>query len=147
MLLESFGRFWAAWPSGRRKAKQAAERAWLKIAPNDKLVAAILAHVEASAATFDWRKDGGAFVPYPATYLNGRRWEDEIEVAGGGEPATLTPEEQREALKAFEAKGEVGTCHVLDGHPFTKTAAANTIEDLAREQGLEPIEEEEPGYV
>ena len=29
------------------------------------------------AASFDWQKEGGRFVPQPATYLNQRRWEDE----------------------------------------------------------------------
>ena len=25
-----------------------------------------------------WKKDSGRFVPYPATWLNNRRWEDEL---------------------------------------------------------------------
>ena len=28
----------------------------------------------------DWTKDNGQFIPYPTTYLNQRRWEDEIEI-------------------------------------------------------------------
>ncbi|MNY63023.1 hypothetical protein D3C86_1999290 [compost metagenome] len=26
----------------------------------------------------DWLKDGGKYVPMPTTWLNGRRWEDEV---------------------------------------------------------------------
>ena len=26
-----------------------------------------------------WKKDDGKFIPYPSTWLNGRRWEDEFE--------------------------------------------------------------------
>ena len=26
-----------------------------------------------------WTKEGGKYIPYPATYLNGRRREDEVE--------------------------------------------------------------------
>jgi hypothetical protein len=37
----------------------------------------ILADVEAKKRTQDWKKDGGKYIPYPATYLNGKRWEDE----------------------------------------------------------------------
>ena len=28
--------------------------------------------------SLDWIKDGGQFVPYPATWLNAKGWEDEI---------------------------------------------------------------------
>ena len=27
--------------------------------------------------TEDWMKDGGQYIPHAATWLNGRRWEDE----------------------------------------------------------------------
>lgn len=26
----------------------------------------------------DWQRDGGRFIPYPATFLSQRRWEDEL---------------------------------------------------------------------
>jgi anti-sigma factor RsiW len=39
-------------------------------------MAVILADVERRKNLPDWKKDGGQFVPNPATYINGRRWED-----------------------------------------------------------------------
>ncbi len=35
----------------------------------------IIAHVEYMKRTEDWRKNNGAFVPMPATYLNQQRWD------------------------------------------------------------------------
>ncbi|MCE1033159.1 Pyocin large subunit-like protein, partial [Pseudomonas asiatica] len=31
----------------------------------------------------DWTKDGGQFIPHAATWLNGKRWEDELPAAAG----------------------------------------------------------------
>ena len=35
----------------------------------------IVSHVERMAATPDWTKEGGAYVPAPLVYLNQRRWD------------------------------------------------------------------------
>ncbi|MNH08813.1 hypothetical protein D3C79_682460 [compost metagenome] len=34
----------------------------------------------------DWTKDGGQFIPHAATWLNGKRWEDELPTAGAAKP-------------------------------------------------------------
>ena len=58
-----------------RKARTVAERAWLKIDP--KLYPEITDHSEQLVKVT--HKDGTfPSRPYPATYLNQRRWEDEI---------------------------------------------------------------------
>lgn len=77
----TFARFWQAYP--RKVAKPAALKAWEKLKPDDLLAERICRAVGAQAATDQWRKDGGAFIPHPATWLNGRRWEDEIAPAPG----------------------------------------------------------------
>lgn len=69
-----FHEFWEIYP--RRVAKLDAERAWNKI-PDDEQPA-VLAGVLRARQSEAWRSDGGKFVPYPATWLNGRRWEDDI---------------------------------------------------------------------
>ena len=33
--------------------------------------------LEVQKQSQQWRKDGGQYIPMPATWLNGRRWEDE----------------------------------------------------------------------
>lgn len=72
-----FETFWQMYP--RRLARKDAERAWLKI-PTPKqaeVIAALKNHLAA------WKQKGTEkeFIPYPATWLNGARWEDEIELA------------------------------------------------------------------
>jgi hypothetical protein len=71
----SFDRFWFAYP--RKRAKQSALKAWQKIKPDDSLLMTMLKALEHQKSSQEWQKDGGQFIPYPATWLNGRRWEDE----------------------------------------------------------------------
>jgi DNA replication protein DnaC len=39
--------------------------------------------LEKQKVSTEWLKDGGQFIPHPATWLNGRRWEDEAPPAAG----------------------------------------------------------------
>lgn len=75
-----FDRFWAAYP--KKTAKTDAAMAFHKSDVTEELLVRILAAIERQAKGESWRKDGGKFIPYPATWLNGRRWEDEVGVAG-----------------------------------------------------------------
>ena len=73
---DAFAEFWRAYP--RKVGKAAAERAFLKAGvPVETLIAAIARHQR----TPQWTKDGGQFIPHPASWLNGKRWEDEIAAA------------------------------------------------------------------
>lgn len=74
-----FEAFWTAYPN--KVKKKDALRSWLKINPDAETVAKILAAVSTARSSDGWRKDGGKFIPHPTTWLNGRRWEDQI----GGE--------------------------------------------------------------
>lgn len=71
---EDFNKFWKIYP--KKVAKQDAVKAWKKLKPDEKLLAEILTALEKQKQSPQWRKDGGQFIPYPATWLNGRRWED-----------------------------------------------------------------------
>lgn len=64
--------FWSSYP--RKVGKGAAWKAWQQLQPDINRVISTLAW---QTKSFEWRKDNGAFVPHPATYLNQRRWEDE----------------------------------------------------------------------
>jgi hypothetical protein len=79
---EGFAVFWQAYP--RKVSKAQAENAWAKIAPDECLLRVIVAAVEGSKTSEQWQRDNGQFIPHPATWLNGRRWEDE-------QPAPITP--------------------------------------------------------
>ena len=77
-----FTDFWNAWPTSTRKQdrKKCAEK-WRRSKFGANL-AAIVAHVEASKGSKQWR-DG--FEPAPLTYLNGERWADGQPVEVGSE--------------------------------------------------------------
>ena len=64
---EGFERFWQAWPN--QVAKRDAAKAFLKVAGElDAILAGIERYIAAKPPDRDWM--------HPATFLNGRRWED-----------------------------------------------------------------------
>lgn len=71
----SFEAVWLAYP--RKIAKKDAHRAWLKV--NPKHHQAIIASIESAKRSESWREAGGKYIPYLSTWLNGERWEDQIE--------------------------------------------------------------------
>lgn len=73
-----FDLFWSTYP--RKIGKGAAELAWKKLKLDDTLQARIIQAVKAQCKSEQWRRDQGQFIPHPATWLNGKRWEDEVEV-------------------------------------------------------------------
>ena len=70
--ISPFEEFWKAYP--RKVSKDAAQKAWVKCKPPLQDVLQALAWQVRSE---QWRQDNGAFIPYPATYLNKGRWKDE----------------------------------------------------------------------
>lgn len=69
---DRFSRWWARYP--KKVDKVAAVRAWGKILPDEELLARMLAAVTAQLKTDQWER---GIIPHPATWLNGRRWEDD----------------------------------------------------------------------
>ena len=75
MFESSFEQFWAAWPISTRKGgKSDCLKRWEKYYC-DSCVDQIIKHIEWMKTTDQWRKDGGAYIPSPAVYLNQRRWD------------------------------------------------------------------------
>lgn len=72
---ELFDEFWVAYP--KHVAKKSARRAWDKLHADRDLLDAVLTALEWQTRMEAWQRDGGRYVPNPATWLNGRRWEDE----------------------------------------------------------------------
>lgn len=102
-LSERFDKFWSAYP--KKTAKQNALKAWEKLKPDEGLTDTILSALERFKQTEQWRKDNGQFIPYPATWLNGRRWEDETtEVNSNGKNSRHCemPTTESEWLEGFE---------------------------------------------
>jgi hypothetical protein len=73
---ERFARFWKAYPKKRSKGQ--AERVFFRIDPDEQLLATMIATIERAMTSEDWQKEGGKYIPYPATWLGARGWEDEI---------------------------------------------------------------------
>jgi len=73
-----FQEFWAAYP--KKKSKDRAWTAWKnrrKEIPDN--VAAIVR--ENIARNKNWKKNGGQYIPYPASWINAGGWMDELEPA------------------------------------------------------------------
>ncbi|QHF03314.1 Pyocin large subunit-like protein [Pseudomonas asturiensis] len=72
-----FPKFWTLYP--KKVCKAAAEKAWKKLKVTDELFSLIAQGLAKQCASQAWTKDGGQFIPHPATWLNGKRWEDEVQ--------------------------------------------------------------------
>lgn len=73
---ELFSRFWKLYP--RKVGKDKAEKAWAKIKLTQPLFDEIIAALAKHSVTPGWTKDNGQFIPHASTWLNGKRWEDEV---------------------------------------------------------------------
>lgn len=73
-----FIKFWEAYP--KKVGKGVARQAWKK-AKCETFTDKILATLNNAKASFDWKKEGGAYIPHPATWLNREGWEDDFSPA------------------------------------------------------------------
>ena len=73
---DRFEEFWSVYP--RKEGKENARKAFAKLNPDDGLLADMIIAVGKQRASQQWQESGGRFIPYPASWLNGHRWEDEI---------------------------------------------------------------------
>ena len=94
----AFEDFWLLYP--RRVAKKDAKAAWAKMREADRR-ASLVACV---AWRRVWSMSEPEYLPYPATWLNGERWEDELPVAAQSTHASHViakpPENVRGAIPA-----------------------------------------------
>jgi len=72
----AFTRFYNVYP--KQKNKTGAMKEWNKLKPSPELVEVIMAAIAVASASDDWKREGGRYIPYPAKWLSGRRWEDKI---------------------------------------------------------------------
>jgi uncharacterized protein YdaU (DUF1376 family) len=70
---EAFDIFYDNYP--KKKNKGAAEKAWKKIKPEQ--YQPIMDALANACNSDDWTKDKGKWIPYPASWLNAKGWEDE----------------------------------------------------------------------
>ena len=109
---ESFARFWAVY--ARKEGKQAAVKAWTRLTDEDR------AEAEKMAKSFCAARDP-AYLPHPATYLNGRRWEDAdppkpAPKAVNGQPTLMSRAEAMEALRKIRAQHGIPVGGFIEAH-------------------------------
>ena len=78
-LMERFEVFYKAYP--KHKSRGDAEKAWKSIKPDDALLAKIMKALETAKKDPNWQKEKGQYVPYPASWLRAKGWEDETQEA------------------------------------------------------------------
>lgn len=76
--MDDFEIFWRAYP--RRVAKAVARKAWFQTAKIRPPLEELLAAINNQCQSEQWQKDGGQYIPHPATWLRGERWSDEMEI-------------------------------------------------------------------
>lgn len=74
---EMFLRFWEIYP--KKAGKKAALASWKRLRPDASLFAQIIETVSKAKKSEQWQREGGRYVPNPATWINQGRWDDEIE--------------------------------------------------------------------
>ena len=91
-----FEQFWQSYP--KKKSKDAALKAFKKRNPDDTLFEEIMTGLEKAKQSSDWLKEGGRFIPHPATWLNAGGWMDE-EAEIEGAPYSETTAQNLRVLK------------------------------------------------
>lgn len=104
-LDERFNKFWLAYP--KKTAKQQALKAFERLKPDEELLNKMLTSLERQKKSVQWTKDNGQFIPYPATWLNGRRWEDELQEVNNennNSNSQLGAKSERDWLRGFNGQ-------------------------------------------
>ena len=73
-----FKKFWEVYP--KKTAKGKAEESFYKINPNEELLNKMIIAVNKQKLSVDWQKENGQYIPMPSTWLNQKRWEDDLNV-------------------------------------------------------------------
>jgi len=74
--VDDFDLFWKFYP--RKAGKDAARKAWEKLRPEIPIMKMIADNVRERVEKGEWRKDNQSFILHASTYLNQKRWEDEV---------------------------------------------------------------------
>ena len=77
---KQFETFYSKYP--KKQGKADALKAFIKLSPNDALLEKMITAVEEHSKMEGWIKDFGKWVPLPASWIRGKRWEDQIKSNG-----------------------------------------------------------------
>jgi hypothetical protein len=74
---EIFELWYSEYP--KKEAKQDAIKAWNKLQKSMPELSVMVDKLKKQIKVHNWTKENIKFIPLPASYLNGKRWEDEVE--------------------------------------------------------------------
>ena len=98
---EQFEKFYKDYP--KKVKKQDVKKWFKKNKPSSELFSSMMSSLEQFRGSKDWLKEKGQYIPYPSTWLNQKRWEDEEMTRKQDktkyEEVKLTEEEYLEKLK------------------------------------------------
>ena len=109
----AFSLFWEEYP--KKASKPDAVKAWEKLKPDSDTVEKIMAGLAEWKQSSEWSEKNGQFIPYPASWLNKRRWEDDVPKRSSSSEKTVIAQnypqrdysdEDEEACQRFLAMGE-----------------------------------------
>ena len=70
-----FTLFWETYP--KKNGKRDAEKAFRKLNPDKLLFDEMIKALKVQKKSNNWNNENGKYIPNPASWLNGNRWEDE----------------------------------------------------------------------
>lgn len=97
---QRFINFWSLYP--KKVGKKAAEAAWKRLKPDAELHDRIMTAIGRARVTEQWTREGGRYIPNPATWLNQGRWDDEY---GTPTPSEYDRPQRQAAAPQFNMKG------------------------------------------
>jgi uncharacterized protein YdaU (DUF1376 family) len=102
--LSGFAFFWESYP--KKVGKPLARRAWLSKVRDDNRYPEVIAGLERWKACEQWQDP--QFIPYPATFLNQLRWQDEVPKNGGTKNEQRIRKNIEAAKRVMESGPEMG---------------------------------------
>lgn len=137
---DDFERFWKAYPTGRKRKKADAWKAWKQaIKPGGKVVNIYdIDEIIAAAAEYAKSEIGRSeYVQMPATWLRGRCWEDERSAWDGAGRQPVQTAEQREHERRNSRPAYVGMlARLFEKRPEARGWTAKQIEECFRAAGV-----------
>jgi hypothetical protein len=98
---DEFGEFWRAWP--RRHGKKKAQAEWNKLAPTAELASHIILTASAWAEHYDKHGVNKKWIPEPANWLAGERWDEDLPIVhGDAKGAAIAKSKANAPLKATD---------------------------------------------
>lgn len=112
-LQENFDLFWAMYP--RKESKPEAQRAFAKINPDIRLLQDMLDSIDKWKQSSQWQER--QYIPYPATWLHNRKWEDEppANTPPAPKPSPAASEYKQRNLAGADAEATRKMLEWLDG--------------------------------